>query len=269
MGYIWGFLLFYGNVNQDMNMSNLKSIKDYDYSEDSLDIMVFDETGVAILRRKLVKNKQYLFPYVLQPEKAEIVAKGITAFLFSDSYGGKYQLIPISWSSTRDNSFDISVYFNQYFAVCKKFYVENEKSKADSVYRDLDKEFIKFHINKETKNYKESKSFLLESNNGRLFDLNKDSYVLSYLKWIRKKTSNTEIDYLRLIFFGFILILLVSFCLLQFILKDWKYNYAQIIVNLIDAIDSETVKDFGRFLNVGIVSVIVIVSKAIYKKLKP
>ena len=128
------------------------------------------------------------------------------------------------------------------------------------MHRDLDNEFIKFHINKEAKNYRESKQFLLESNNNRL--------VLSYLKWIRKKTSNTEIDYLRLIFLGFILILLVSFCLLQFILKDWKYNYAQIIVNFIDAIDSETVKDFGRFLNVGIVTVIFIVSKTIYKKLK-
>ena len=44
-------------------MSNLKGIENYDYAEDSLDIRMFDETGVAILRRKLVKNKEYLFPY--------------------------------------------------------------------------------------------------------------------------------------------------------------------------------------------------------------
>lgn len=246
----------------------MNRIEDYDYAEDVLDIKMFDETGVAILRRKLVKNKVFLFEYSSHPKKAEIVAKGITAFLFSISYGGKYQLVPISWSSTKEKSFDVNVYFNEYFAVCKKFYVENEESKADSVHRDIEKEFIKFHIKSEAKNYKESKPFLFESDNSRLFELNKNSYVLSYLEWIRKKKSNTKIDHLRLILWFFILILMVSFCLLQFILKDWRYNYARLIVNSIDKIESETVKYLGRYLNVGIVPLIFIVSKKIYKKLK-
>lgn len=55
------------------------------------------------------------------------------------------------------------------------------------------------------------------------------------------------------------------FCLLEFILKDWEYNYAQIIMNYINEIDNETIKDFGGFLNAGIVTVIIKVSMTIKK----
>lgn len=249
-------------------MKTKKQINVFDYSSDELDIRLFDEKGIAILRRKLIKGESYLYPYTSHPEKAQIVAQGITAFLFSASYGGKYQLEPLSWSTTQQKSFDISEYFTQYFAVCKKLYIDKQKSEASSVHKNMDDEFIKFHIKDERQKYKKSKVYLSEKNTNRLSDLDKSSYVNSYLKWINKKDKRKKTDYLLLTILAIIQILLILFCLLQFILKDWEYNYVQKVVSYLDNIESETVQDFGRFLNVGIVSVIYWCYKKFNKILK-
>ena len=183
--------------------------KRYDTWTDELDWRMLNDEGISVLRRKYIKGKNYIEPYMTHPERAPIVANGIAAFLFSNSYFGGIQLIPLKLSETKNN-IDISKYYQQYFLIRKKFALQKEKAKPDSVHRNIEKDFLINHIKQEKKNLKSLKYYFDTIENKDEKEIRK-KYVHSYLKWIRnKKNPLKAINYIEL-FAWIILILFIIF----------------------------------------------------------
>jgi len=199
--------------------------KNYDTWTDELDWQMLNEEGIAILKRKYIKGKIYIEPYRTHPEKAPIVANGIAAFLFSNSYIGGIQLVPLTFNETR--IIDISKYYQRYFSIRKKFILQKEKAKPDSVHKNLEKDFLQNHINQEKKYIKTLNHYFETIENKEEREM-KRKYVLSYLKWIKKKKNPLKaINYVELSLWTILCLFIVFLIVLEFFWVDSDWNFVQ------------------------------------------
>lgn len=211
--------------NTAHNNDNM-SLKDYDSWEDILDWRMLNEEGIAILKRKYIKGTEYIEPYMTYPERAPIVANGITAFLFSNSYFGGMQLVPLTFSETKNN-IDISQYYQQYFLIRKKFTLQKEKGKPDSVHKNLEKEFLLNHIKQEKEYFKTIDNYLETIKNKEEREIRK-RYVISYLKWINNKKNPLKIiNYAELFAWTILCLFIVFLIILEFFWTDSTWNFVQ------------------------------------------
>ncbi len=200
--------------------------KNYDTWTDELDWQMLNEEGVAALKRKYIKGKEYIEPYMTHPERAPIVANGIAAFLFSNSYSGGIQLVPLTFNETRNN-IDISKYYQQYFLIRKKFMLQKEKAKPDSVHKNLEKNFLQNHIKQEKKNTKTLNHYFETIENKEEREMRR-KYVLSYLKWIKKKKNPLKaINYIELSSWTVLCLFIVFLIVLQLFWVDSHWNFVQ------------------------------------------
>lgn len=52
----------------------------------------------------------------------------------------------------------------------------------------------------------------------------------------------------KITFWLVILLIMASILFLTFFLNDWKYNYVKQLINFFDHIESETIKEIGKYL---------------------
>lgn len=200
---------------------------DFDTWSDELDWSSFNEKGNAILRRRFIKGDSYLTLF----DDAPIVAEGITAFLYSNTYYGGLQLEPLHFHSSVDN-FDIKKYFQQYFAIRKKFYLLTANSKPDSVHKNLEKEFILNHIKQENSFYEKHRNYF-ESIKDENEKEKRKNFVESYLKWIKAMRNPLRLtDYLELTFWVLLCLSIVFFIILELFWTKEKWNFVQLINKL-------------------------------------
>ncbi|MBI0401135.1 hypothetical protein [Cyclobacterium marinum] len=198
----------------------------YDTWIDELDFRRLDEDGLFVLRRKYIKNENYIEPYSTHPERAPIVANGITAFLFSNSYFGGIQLMPLTFSETKNN-IDIKEYYKHYFLIRKKFTLQKEKAKPDSVHRNIEKDFLLNHIKQEKKSLKKLEDYLETIADKHERKIRKQ-YVISYIKWIKnKKNPLRTIHYVELFAWVILCLLIVFLLALEFFWTDSDWNFVQ------------------------------------------
>lgn len=199
---------------------------DFDSWSDELDVNSLNQKGIAILKRRYIKGTDYLTSW----DNSIIIAKGITAFLFSNSYSGGLQLPPINFNG-KLGAIDTIKYFQQYYEICKKFYLLNENSKPNSVHKKLEKEFLLRHIKQEQQFFKELKAYLecIVDKEERLL---KEQYVLSYLKWIKNKQNPLKtIDYLEIGFWIFLFLAICFLIVFEFCFIEKEWNFIQILIN--------------------------------------
>jgi len=205
----------------------MDSIK-YDTWIDELDWHLLNEKGIAVLRRKYIKGKEYIEPYMSHPEKAPIVAKGIVAFLFSNTYSGGIQLIPLTSDGNR-KEIDIKQYYQQYFLIRKKFIFKTEKSNPDSIHKNLERTFLSNHIKQEKSYYRSYKKYF-ETIKSKEESLLREKYALSYLKWIDNKRKPLKVkNYFELLFWITLCLTIVSIIVLEFFWVDSNWNIVQSI----------------------------------------
>lgn len=174
---------------------------------DEIDLDSLNKYGNAILKRRYIKDGEYL----TQLTNSLIVAEGITAFLFSNTYGGGLQLPPLT-NNTTDN-FDENEYFQKYFKIRRRFYLQKENVKPNSVHKNLDKKFIFTHYKQEKSFYLKYKNYF-ESITDNEVKYDREKRVKSYLKWIRYKRKKLFFNNLSkiilclcgLMFFGLIIL---------------------------------------------------------------
>ena len=200
--------------------------KNYDTWTDELDWRMLNEEGIAVLKRKYIKGKEYIELYTTHPEKAPIVANGIAAFLFSNSYFGGIQLVPLTFNETRNN-IDIRKYYQQYFSIREKFILQKEKAKPDSVHKNLEKDFLQNHIKQEKKYLKTLNHYFETIENKEEREM-KRKYVLSYLKWIKKKKNPLKaINYIELSLWTILCLFIIFLIVLEFFWVDSDWNFVQ------------------------------------------
>ncbi|HED05644.1 MAG TPA: hypothetical protein ENI61_03040 [Ignavibacteria bacterium] len=200
--------------------------KNYDTWTDELDWQRLNKEGIAALKRKYIKGKEYIELYTTYPEKAHVVAKGIAAFLFSNSYFGGLQLVPLTFNETRNN-IDISRYYQQYFLIRRKFMLQKEKAEPDSVHKNLEKVFLQNHIKQEKKYLKTLNHYFESIENKEEREIRR-KYVLSYLKWIKKKKNPLKaINYIELSLWTILCLFIVFLILLEFFWVNSDWNFVQ------------------------------------------
>ena len=215
-----------GNVEEKSARQLNMNSQNYDTWTDELDWRMLNEEGLSVLRRKYIKGKNYIEPYMTHPERAPIVANGIAAFLFSNSYFGGIQLMPLSFSETKNN-IDISEYYKQYFLIRKKFTLQKEKAKPDSVHRNIEKDFLINHIKQENKYLKSLRYYFETIENKDEKELRK-KYVNSYLKWIKnKKNPLKAINYIELLSWIILILLIIFLIVLEFFWTNSDWNFVQ------------------------------------------
>jgi hypothetical protein len=218
-------------------------MKDIDRWSDELDITSLNEKGTAILKRRYIKGENYL----TSSKDGPIIAEGITAFLFNSSYFGGLQLPPLNFHG-KLGSIDTLKYFQQYFAICRKFYLLNENSKPDSVHKKLVKDFVLRHIKQEQKFYEEHRDYF-ESIADKEERLLREKFVKSYLKWIKNKQNPLKTyNYIEIVFwivlcFVIICLIVLEFC---FVTKEW--NFVQLYINKVFQKSDELQKQIAIYL---------------------
>lgn len=211
---------------QNDNSKMKTDLIDFDTWSDELDITSLNEKGTAILKRRYIKGENYL----KSSKDAPIIAEGITAFLYSNSYSGGLQLPPINFSGNL-GGIDTVKYFQQYFEIRKKFYLLKENSKPDSVHKKLLKDFILSHIKQEQKFYKEHKEYFesIEDKEERLL---REQFVKSYLKWIKNKQNPLKtFEWLEIGFWILLLIAITCLIVFEFCCVEKEWNFVQIFIN--------------------------------------
>jgi hypothetical protein len=200
---------------------------DFDKWSDELDITSLNEKGTAILKRRYyIKGENSL----TLSKDSPIIAEGITAFLYSNSYSGGLQLPPINFSGNL-GGIDTVKYFQQYFEIRKKFYLQKENSKPDSVHKKLFKDFILSHIKQEQKFYKEHKEYF-ESITDKEERQLREKFVESYLKWIKNKQNPLTIfEYLEIGFWILLFVIISCLIVFEFCFVEKEWNFVQIFIN--------------------------------------
>ena len=245
--------------------------REYDNWIDEIDIRSLEDTGKAILHRKYTKDDKYIDLYLSYPDKALVVAKGITAYLFGNSFSGGIQLPPINMIMDKSN-IDIYEYFNKYFSICKTHFIKLEKSKPNSVHSDLNKRFLVAHIKYEKNNFRFCKDYFDNPKYDKNENLLRKEYSKSYIKWIKAK--RRQLSLINKIEIGFLMsfcFLIISFLILNFFLIDEQWNLVQKINRLIDNSKSETSKEIGIYIwagFIGLFSVATIRIRKIFKSHK-
>lgn len=203
----------------------------YDSWSDEIDWQLLNERGNAVLRRRYIKDGEYIEYYMSFPDKSEVIVEGIAAFLFSSTFYGEPQLLPITFKDFK-NDFDISRYFIKYYSIRKTFTLQIEKTKPESIHENLEKSFLLNHIKEERKYYKNSKKYFETIKNKEEQKLRKQ-YVLSYLKWIKDKKNPLKIlNYIELIFW-------IVLCLIVIILLGFEFFWIDKDWNLVQSINNE------------------------------
>lgn len=206
--------------------------KDYDKWSDELDSNSLNEKGVAILKRRYIKGDKYLNLF----DDSPVIAEGITAFLYSDSYASELQLPTLISRSVMDN-LDVNKYFQQYFAIRKNFYQKKEKTKPDSIHKNLDKEFILNHIKQETRFYSKYKDYF-ETINDNQEKIIRQKFVKSYIKWISDKRKPLKLlNYLELISWFFLCLMVTGLIILELFYTNREWNIIQSINKLFQKSD--------------------------------
>lgn len=199
---------------------------DFDKWSDELDITSLNEKGTAILKRRYIKGEKYL----TSSKDAPIIAEGITAFLYSNSYYGGLQPPPLNFHGNL-GSIDTLKYFQQYFAICRKFYLLNENSKPDSVHKKLEKDFVLSHIKQEQKFYKVHRGYF-ESIADKEERLLREKFVKSYLKWIKDKQNPLKTyNYIEIVFWIILCFVIICLIVLEFCFVTKEWNFVQLFIN--------------------------------------
>lgn len=206
--------------------------KEYDTPSDELDWNSLNERGDAILKRRYIKDGKYLTLL----NESSIVVEGITAFLYSDSYGGELQLLPLNFCGAKEN-LEVDKYFQQYFAIRKKFYLQKEKSKPNSTQKNLEKEFILNHIKQEKRFYSKYKDYFksIKENKEKT---EKKMFVKSYLKWIENKRNPLKLlNYVELILLISLCLIIIGLIILELFFTNKEWNIIQNINKLFQQSD--------------------------------
>jgi len=215
---LWAMLKKRNSINITM--------KEIEKWSDELDIISLNEKGKAILKRRYLKGEKYL----ASSKDAQIIAEGITAFLYSDSYSGGLQLPSLNFHGNL-GSIDTLKYFQHYFAICKKFYLLEENSKPDSVHKKLEKDFVLSHIKQEQKFYKEYRNYF-ESIADKEERLLREKFVKSYLKWIKNKQNPLKTyNYLEIVFWIVLCFVIICLIVLEFCFIEKEWNFVQLFIN--------------------------------------
>ncbi|MDD2445889.1 MAG: hypothetical protein PHX09_03670 [Clostridia bacterium] len=186
---------------------------------DEIDLDSLNKNGNAILKRRYIKDGEYL----TQLTNSLIVAEGITAFLFSNTYGDGLQLPPLT-NNTTDN-FDENEYFQKYFEIRRRFYLQKEKVKPNSVHKNLDKKFIFTHYKQEKSFYLKYKDYF-ESISDKKEKYNKEKFAKSYLKWIKNKRDPLSfLNRLEVLFWCLWCFMIIGLIILEFFFGNSEWNF--------------------------------------------
>ena len=220
----------------------------YENWVDEIDIRNLEENGEAVLRRKYLIGNDYAESYPSHPEKAPIVAKGVTAFLFGNTYFGGLQLPPINTILAK-GKFNISDYFERYYSIHKKRFNDLKKTEPDYVHSNSDKRFLRSHIKAEISNLKFSKEYFNNPKYDKTENNLKKAYALSYIKWIKSKGPLTFIDKVELGYLSTICLLILLYLFFSFSENTSPYNFALRINQLIDHSKGDTTKEIGKYIS--------------------
>ncbi|MEI6346841.1 MAG: hypothetical protein WCP69_02730 [Bacteroidota bacterium] len=205
--------------------------KEFDNWSDDIDIDKLNNEGIAILKRKYVKDGDYIEKYLTYPNKAKIVAIGICAYLFSNSYYGGKQLKPFTFSEI-NNDVDLVKYFENYFEIRKKFALQILKNNPKYINKDIMKMFLLNHIKEERKNNKNLKLYFSTIDN-KEERVKRKKYVHAYIEWIKNKRNPLRAkNYYELFFLSLICFVIVCTVIFEFFWIDMDWNYVQRINKL-------------------------------------
>lgn len=200
--------------------------KEFDNWCDDIDIDKLNNEGIAILKRKYVKDGDYIEKYLTYPNKAKIVAIGICAYLFSNSYYCGKQLKPFTFSEI-NNNVDLVKYFEKYFEIRKKFALQRLKSNPKYINKDIVKIFLLEHI-KEESNYKKKLKLYFSTIDNKEERVKRKKYVRAYIEWIKNKRNPLKAkNYFELFFLILICFVIIITVVFEFFWIDMDWNYVQ------------------------------------------
>lgn len=158
------------------------------YFEDKLDFEEFYTNGLALLERKYYKNAKGLeWDTSIKPK---IIAKGITAYLSSESYSNYIdESLRLKLHDKKKNKIYLEPIFKHCFNNCFKFLPYHKKVIIiSSENKKPEKELIKEYIQNEKQFFIESKDFYEEvrENEKKIINDIKEA-SLDYQKWVENK----------------------------------------------------------------------------------